>query len=262
MAIVAEPYFVPSTSKWVGATDDSAAILVAATRTSPSFTIKERGPGYVAVQWGRMVVVSTYFSPNRRRMEFLAHLTALEGVVRRAAPHPVIVAGDLNAKSRLWGCPRTDVRGRDVESWVLSLGLHVMNRGTTPTCVRWQGTSIVDVTFATTSLANRIGDWRVEEEVETQSDHQYIRFGVSTASPGTPIQMGTTVSAFPRWALTKLHPELAEEAALVRSWSSMPSHLTGDVNGMAENFAEDLQVVCRAAMPRAHACPQKRQVYW
>jgi hypothetical protein len=262
MAIVAEPYFVPPTSRWVGSTDGLAAILVAVGRSAPPFTVKERGPGYVVVQWGRMVVVSTYFSPNRSRVEFLAHLTALEGVVRRAVPLPVLIGGDLNAKSRLWGSPRTDARGGDVGSWALSLGLHIINRGSTPTCVRWQGTSIVDVTFATPSLANQIEDWRVEEDVETQSDHQYILFSVSTASPGAPIQAGPTVSAFPKWALTKLRPELAEEAALVRSWSDVPYHLAGDANGMAENFADDLRVVCRAAMPRAHACPRKGQVYW
>ncbi|KAL4720614.1 hypothetical protein ACJJTC_005497 [Scirpophaga incertulas] len=69
-------------------------------------------------------------------------------------------------------------------------------------------------------------------------------------------------AAFPRWALTKLRPEMAEEAAMVRAWSDPPAHIAGDVDGMAELFADDMGVVCQAAMPRTRACPDRGQVYW
>ncbi|KAL4718707.1 hypothetical protein ACJJTC_019789, partial [Scirpophaga incertulas] len=69
-------------------------------------------------------------------------------------------------------------------------------------------------------------------------------------------------AAFPRWALTKLRHEVAEEAAMVRAWSDPPAHIAGDVDGMAELFADDMRVVCQAAMPRTRACPDRGQVYW
>ncbi|KAL4702076.1 hypothetical protein ACJJTC_016048, partial [Scirpophaga incertulas] len=69
-------------------------------------------------------------------------------------------------------------------------------------------------------------------------------------------------AAFPRWALTKLRHEVAEEAAMVRAWSDPPAHIAGDVDGMAELFADNMRVVCQAAMPRTRACPDRGQVYW
>ncbi|KAL4702726.1 hypothetical protein ACJJTC_014010 [Scirpophaga incertulas] len=91
-----------------------------------------------------------------------------------------------------------------------------------------------------------------------------VRVGAgSSPSLGPQGNRGPAVSAaFPRWALTKLRPEVAEEAAMVRAWSDPPAHIAGDVDGMAELFADDMGVVCQAAMPRTRACPDRGQVYW
>ncbi|KAL4704737.1 hypothetical protein ACJJTC_000061 [Scirpophaga incertulas] len=88
-----------------------------------------------------------------------------------------------------------------------------------------------------------------------------VRVGAgSSPSLGPQGNRGPAVSAaFPRWALTKLRPEVAEEAAMVRAWSDPPAHIAGDVDGMAELFADDMGVVCQAAMPRTRACPDRGQ---
>ncbi|KAA5586620.1 hypothetical protein F3H15_37360, partial [Pseudomonas aeruginosa] len=114
-----------------------------------------------------------------------------------------------NAKSSAWGSPVTDHRGEVLEEWAVTTGLVVLNRGSEYTCVRQRGGSIVDVWFASPSVASRVRDWRVAVEVETLSDHRYIRFDVSaqTASgrqPTTPINDG------PRWALKRIDEELLE----------------------------------------------------
>ncbi|OWR53447.1 reverse transcrpitase [Danaus plexippus plexippus] len=260
VAVIAEPYSIPRTHKWAGSVDGSAAIFFPGVACTHS--VVERGAGFVAARWGEVVVVSTYFSPNRSRADFESFLATVEGVILRVAPSPVLVAGDLNAWSRAWGSIRTNARGRVLESWVLSLGLQILNRGTTPTCVRWQGTSIVDVTFATPSLAARIRDWRVMAEAVTLSDHRYVRYEVSPTSPGTPFQLGTR-PPFPRWSLVRLQPDVAEEAAMVRAWAEVPDTIAGDADSMADLFADDIKVVCNAAMPKTQACPRNRgKVYW
>ncbi|RLU14683.1 hypothetical protein DMN91_013075, partial [Ooceraea biroi] len=60
----------------------------------------------------------------------------------RCAPRPILIAGDFNAKSALWGSPRSDGRGRLVEGWAADLGLCLLNTGSGSTCVRWQGSPL------------------------------------------------------------------------------------------------------------------------
>lgn len=56
-------------------------------------------------------------------------------MIRARLPAPVIIEGDLNAKSALC-CPRTDKRRRFLEEWVAELDLAVINAGRASTCVR------------------------------------------------------------------------------------------------------------------------------
>jgi hypothetical protein len=94
----------------------------------------------------------------------------------------VLVAGDFNAKSVDWGSPATDARGGMLGDWLAGLGLHVVNRGATPTCVAARGSSIVDVTLGSASAFDEIRDWVVSDE-ETLSDHKYIVMEISSTRP-------------------------------------------------------------------------------
>ncbi|XP_045541857.1 uncharacterized protein LOC123723319 [Papilio machaon] len=147
-------------------------------------SLRERGAGYVAANWGEVVLIGVYFSPNRNLSQFERFLDGLEPVVQRASPAQVIVMGDLNAKCAEWGSSITDAKGALLRDWATVIGLAPENQGTAYTCVRGRGGSVVDVTFATPAIGARITCWRVLEEVETLSDHLYIRFRVSNAPCG------------------------------------------------------------------------------
>lgn len=124
--------------------------------------------------------------------------------------------------------------------------------------VKWG--SVVDLTFATPTAAPMVKDWRVVEGVETLSDHRYIRFEVS-ASPESPAESSRGRSRFPRWAISKLDRELAEEAAIVGRWS-LPSFEDQRVDEAAGLLCNTLTAVCRAAMPRVGRPPPRRALYW
>nr|XP_032525082.1 uncharacterized protein LOC116776088 [Danaus plexippus plexippus] len=172
VAVVAESYSVPGS--WLGDEDGSVALVARSSTNSPPISLLEKGPGYVAAAWGDIALIGVYFSPNRPLTDFENFLGVLAMVAARAAQRRVLVVGDFNAKSVAWGSPSTDVRGREVESWSVASGLSLLNRGTVHTCVRRNGGSIVDLSFATPSLAACVVDWRVEL-VETLSDHRYVR---------------------------------------------------------------------------------------
>ncbi|KAJ0179616.1 hypothetical protein K1T71_005328 [Dendrolimus kikuchii] len=182
LAVVAEPYYVPPRSDWAGDLDGLVAIIVRTAAACPPLAGVVRGRGYVAATIGEIVVVGGYFSPNRRLADFEGWIEEVGTVVARSRPRPVLVLGDFNAKSVSWGSPNTCARGEALEEWAIEKGLVVLNRGSVHTCVRQQGGSIVDVTFASPELARRVRDWRVVTGVETLSDHRYIRFSRWTAN--------------------------------------------------------------------------------
>ncbi|XP_050352246.1 uncharacterized protein LOC126774754 [Nymphalis io] len=107
------------------------------------------------------------------------HSQRNRAAVARQSPNPILVLSDLNAKSRAWGNPAMNLRGRAVQVWALLSGLSLLNKGQAHTCVRHNGVSVVDVSFATLVVARRVSEWRVEEEVETLSDHPGRREGTS-----------------------------------------------------------------------------------
>jgi len=99
LAVVAEPYHVPVRPFWVGDVDGSVAIVGRAGAGALPLTLLGRGGGVVAAKWGEIVVVGVYYSPNRDLTQFRAYLDRVAAVIRRHLPGPVLVAGDLNAKS-------------------------------------------------------------------------------------------------------------------------------------------------------------------
>jgi len=76
------------------------------------------------------------------------------------SPRPVFLAGDFNAHSALWGSRRGNRRGGIVKDWTAQLGLVLLNRGLVSTCVRPQGESIVDLTWATPRPSLGAEGWR------------------------------------------------------------------------------------------------------
>ncbi|XP_045455127.1 uncharacterized protein LOC123664653 [Melitaea cinxia] len=164
-----------------------------------------------------MAIVEAYFSPIKSVAEFEAFLDGTESMLRRFYPREVLVLGDLNTKSRLWGCPATDARGAILEEWLVATDLTVLNRGTANTCVRRSGGSIVDVSFASPGLARRVRDWRVLDDVETLSDHRYVRFEISARPAVPPSSSRASAEEGPRWQLQRFDRERLDEAAIVAS---------------------------------------------
>ena len=61
----------------------------------------------------------------------------------------------------------------------MTANLQSVNVGNEPTFISANGETIIDVTFTTIDIVNKIKNWHVADEV-TLSDHRYIRFQVTT----------------------------------------------------------------------------------
>ncbi len=91
---------------------------------------------------------------------------------------PILVCGDLNAHSEIWGSPTSDDRGKVIEDVIVAHDLCLLNEGNKTTYHRSNSDTIVDVCLATNTLAHRIEQWRVADYA-TFSDHSRIDFKFS-----------------------------------------------------------------------------------
>ncbi|CAH2217157.1 jg10321, partial [Pararge aegeria aegeria] len=261
VTVVAEPYYVPTGDDWIGDRNGLVAITTRSAVGSPAFKQVVKGRGYVSAFVGGILVVGVYFSPNRTLSEFEQFLVEIGALIGRCRPNRVLVAGDFNAKSLAWGSPVTDVRGEELEEWAVQMGLIVINRGSVQTCVRQQGGSIVDITFANAALACYVQGWQVMENVETLSDHRYIRFKVSTTLAATNSSSQPWRGFGPRWSLKRLDRDALIEAALVQVWVSVYENTVG-LEQETEWLRSAMTHICDAAMPRIGPQPLKTAVYW
>ena len=260
LAVVAEPYRIPDHPRWFSDEGDSVAIYWSGGQGDPPCTLLEKGQGFVTVKWGPLVVVGCYVSPNCTLAAYEVYLDGVRDCVRRNSPCPVIVLGDFNARSRTWGDVRDGARGETVLEWAAGLDLCLLNQGSVSTCVRWQGESIVDLTWATPSAVHMVSGWRVAEEMETLSDHRHIVFDVAIHPPGRPGQHSGSPPQ--RWALKRLDKDLLEAAAIVAAWPRNQSGgILPDPEAEAAWFRETMTTICDVAMPRARPL-KRRAAYW
>lgn len=137
------------------------------------------GEGYIRIKFRFGNVFCCYSSPN---IPLLQYRREIDGLMEdcRNTNGEVIVLGDINAKSPLWGSPITDARGEYLVEWLSALDMVVINEGNRPTFERRGASSFIDITSATRGTAAKISNWEVLEE-ESLSDHKYIFFEIKTA---------------------------------------------------------------------------------
>jgi len=261
--VLSEPYRVPPSNPcWAAArTGFNVDVAITWRRSKDPVPCKylEAGEGYVAVGWGDVVVVGVYLAPSLDRADYEDRLGRIGNCVRKYTPSPVLVAGDFNAWSRVWGSRRTNEKGAVLELWAASLGLHLLNEGSTSTFVRpLGGESIIDLTWANPQAAARTTGWRVDTEFNLESDHRPIEV-VLTDFPAQVL--GRRHPQPRRWVLRKLEEDPFEEMILAGSWPANAIQ-AGDIGACAERLRAIVTKACDAAMPRARPRPRRATYWW
>jgi hypothetical protein len=138
------------------------------------------GKEYVWVGIEGVRIVSGYVSPNIDIEEFKKYLGRLENCIRHARLE-VLVARDLNAKSPIWGSEVGDNRGAALADLLSANNMITQNIGEKTTFVGARGQPVIDITCATSGLAPRIQNWKVDD-TETLSDHRLITYEIVGSS--------------------------------------------------------------------------------
>lgn len=141
------------------------------------------GLGHSWIETRGMNIISCYMTPNQTEEELEEILESISETIRGSREKDILIGGDFNAKSPMWGSLRTDSRGAIVTEWIAQENLTVLNWGGIPTFRRRDQESQIDLTLCTGALGSKI-NWQVLEEEETGSDHQYIEIEIREGRDG------------------------------------------------------------------------------
>lgn len=143
----------------------------------------------------------------------------------------------------------------------------MINEGTTPTCVRPQGISIVNLTWATPKIGSKIKNWKVEEANLSLSDHNYITFNIEISRTNKArMKKGRNTNESPRWKMDTLDQEMYDEvlewkcSMLDRSERREDENEDKDVDWIRQTMTEAADTSMQ--MVRKRSTNYKRQVFW
>lgn len=153
---VSEPWRI--LNGWFGSEDGLAAICCNRNALSGSCRLFRKGTRFVAVRCDLFVLVSCYVAPSASYESFKEFLSELDRLLDALGDFPVIICGDFNAYAAFWCSPTTDRTGSLLLRWTAGYDLRLVNDGVSPTCIRVQGESIIDLTWVSPRLVHSVSD--------------------------------------------------------------------------------------------------------
>lgn len=216
-----------------------------------------RGHGFVVASLGEIILVSVYISPNCPLLAYIKFLRSLTEVLEEYAGVHVIVAGDFNARSVAWGDRRTNGRGDFLAEAMAALDLRIANEGNAPTCIKPQGVSIVDLTWASAGLIAAIEGWTVVED-ESLSDHARIHFSIRRSTG-----VGSRPPVAVRWSVQSFNVDRFGGACEAICWLKSADLVESDTpDEHAVRVRDDLVMACDAGAVRHKPCKRKSAYWW
>ncbi|KAI5735555.1 hypothetical protein M8J77_020038 [Diaphorina citri] len=244
LCLVSEPNDNRS-KEWGGHKDAKIWIVEGSMYTQDSGS----GNGLSWIETGNIRIISCYMSPNQEENELEDILESLSECIRQGSGKEILIGGDFNAKSPLWGSLRTDARGRIVAEWIASENLTILNWGGIPTFRRRDQESHLDITVCSSSLGNRI-KWKILDNEETGSDHQYIEIEIEEQRRRETRQIevctGWNVKTFEKERFTKSFRERNNESEIET----------------AERLIKVVREACQSSMKQRYKGKRKGAYWW
>lgn len=114
--------------------------------------------GYIKLEFTDWCLICCYISPNIAMEEFRDKMDNIMNAAKEVKIKGVVIAGDVNAKSPMWGSPKSDARGDYIGDWASELNLVFLNTGV-PTFERGSSKTHIDITSACQKMAKRVKGW-------------------------------------------------------------------------------------------------------
>lgn len=95
---------------------------------------------------------------------------------------PLVMGCDSNAHHPVWGSSDTNQRGKKLCEFIMETDLCCLNTGNKPTFVVKNRQEVIDVTFVSTYLVDKVIKWWVDDE-ESLSDHRFVKAEIDLGKP-------------------------------------------------------------------------------
>jgi ribonuclease HI len=171
-----------------------------------------------------------------------------EAITKR---YKLLLAIDANAHHPAWGSPEANPRGTLFESFLTNFNLQILNEGNTPTFVRKNCATHIDITITNNSLLPQINSWAVLEE-DMFSDHACLH-----------TQINQTIKhkrSFPNYKKTNwsLFTNILEKA----DWSISTVVKTSDIDTAVENLTNRLNDAIKQSTPTIYITGTHKSHTW
>lgn len=247
IAMLSEPYRNIESPNWICDCTNTSSIW-SVNRLMLTDKISTQS-GFTRATVSGIHLYSCYIPPRYSIEEFEV---IVDNIVTDAMyRNPVIIAGDFNAWSTDWGCPRTTARGRILLEAFSVLDVVLMNTGSDHTFSRGESGSIVDISFASSSIAGRI-NWCLSDQY-THSDHYAIIMDIAQEHP--PVTAHRRSQTLAGWKVNTLDREVFQTMMA-------DMELSGPAETMAEDLVKGISRACDASMVRRKTNPKWQPVYW
>lgn len=280
LVIVSEPYNGINTYPRWHKDQTGKAAIVWSEKEDKNIKRGRKGNGWVTIKWKKWKCISIYLPPKLSRAEFEERLEEIEKELRKGDGYKTLLAGDFNAKGKLWGSKKDCSKGRVLSKWAAALDLRIINKGRKYTCKTNKGTSIVDLTWGLGKASEEIKGWEVVGS-ETLSDHELIRYTLGREG-GQKVKdkdrKGQNEYTERRWAIRKMDKEKLKEIIIGNTWTQRTLEEEGkgpetkrernkesrkrEINNEEKEIRRIMRDACDAAMPRVKGRRKKQGVAW
>jgi len=121
--------------------------------------------------------------------------------------------------------------------------------------VRYNGSSVIDLTWVSADIVRLISDWRVLSDEESLSDHRCIVFRIGNTYNDCMFRRAHHT----RWNTKSLDKELFGE---ILTWLLEGGFLAKSVEGLSLHIAGLVSMACDISAKRLKFFKKKRGVYW
>ncbi|KAI4474142.1 hypothetical protein M0804_014995 [Polistes exclamans] len=183
-------------------------------------------------------------------------LDELEELLGTFLALPALVARDFNAQFPRWDPDgKGNPRGGLLCMWANRLNLSLGNQVGHPTCVRLQGSSVVDLTWRFHAASVRFLDWRVDE-AESLSDHLYVIFKYRHEAIGSRGLRSRDI-IFPKWNARAVDEDRLAAALVSGKWIRDDSD---NVRDLVKRVNNTLLTSCDMSMSRVRTTVDRGRV--
>ena len=246
VAIVQEQYRNRENTIWAADISGRAAIWACGQQAFQSSCWKDSG--FVRVKINGIHMYSCYARPSATLGEYKIFLDRLVNDARDR--HPVFIAGDFNAWATEWGSRESNDRGVALLEAFATLQLVLLNTGNKPTFQRGNATSIVDLTWVSSSMFSKGISWEVSERY-THSDHQAIIIELI----GVKSQKSQPKYSCQGWKTNNFDKSMF-------LYMLENKRVFGNAENKVSQLMNIIKDACDAAMPRRIVNNRRKAIYW